>query len=146
MGLYDTFSTDSTKEVEGTWLDYGDFQVKIAYAGGANKKFSNLLEQKLKPLRRALEAGAVSNERSNAILAEVYAKTIVLDWQTVKDPKKPDEMVQGIEGPKGDIIEFNVDNVIMTFKNVPNLFTDIRQQAEAISNFKAEELEAESKN
>lgn len=146
MGLYDTFSTDTNKEVEGTWLDYGDFQVKIAYAGGANKKFTNMLELKLKPLRRALEAGAISNERSNAILAEVYAKTVVLDWQTVPDVEKPDEMVQGIEGPDGDMLDFTVDNVITTFKNLPNLFNDIRQQADSIANFKHEELQAEAKN
>ena len=146
MGLYDTFSTDATKEVEGTWLDYGDFQVKIAYAGGANKKFTNLLEAKLKPLRRALDTGAISNERSNALLAEVYAKTIVLDWQTCPDTNKPDKMVQGIEDELGEIVKFSHEQVVKTFKALPNLFVDIRHQAESISNFKQEQLGEEAKN
>ena len=33
---YDIFKTDATTETEGLVLDYGDFQIRIARAGGSS--------------------------------------------------------------------------------------------------------------
>ena len=37
--MFDQFETDPVLESEGIWIDYGAFRVKIARAGGANKKY-----------------------------------------------------------------------------------------------------------
>lgn len=143
MGLYDTFETDPTREQEGVFLDYGDFRIRIAHAGQGNSKYVKYMEKTLKPVRRAMEAGAMSNERSMAIMMDIYAKTIVLDWQT-KD--SAGDWKPGIEAKNGELLTFSPENVILTFKALPNLFLDIQQQATSIANFRREELEEESGN
>ncbi len=142
MGMYDIFETDEDLETTGIWLDYGDFRLKVASAGQGNKKYVRYAEKALKPIRRAMQAGAVSNERSLAIMSDIFAKTIVLDWQVKVD----DAWKSGIEGRDGDILPFNYDNVIATFSALPNLFMDIQEQAQSIANFRKAELEDDSGN
>lgn len=143
MGMYDTFETDSNLEKNGVWLDYGDFRILIASAGQGNKNYVRYAEKKLKPVRRTMEAGALSNERSMALMADIYAKTIVLDWQ-VRDEEG--EWKQGIEDKEGNIIAFNQENVEEAFHNLPRLFMDVQEQAQSLSNFRRAELEEETKN
>ena len=142
MGMYDIFETDEDLENAGIWLDYGDFRVKIASAGQGNKKYVKYAEKALKPIRRAMQAGAVSNERSMAIMSDIYAKTIVLDWQVKSDNGwKP-----GIEGRDGEVLPFNKEEVAKVFEALPNLFIDVQEQANAISNFRKAEIEEDSGN
>ena len=81
MGMYDTFETDPNMEQEGVFLDYGDFRVRIAHAGQGNSKYVRYAEKKLKPVRKAMEAGALGNERSMVLMIDIYAESIILDWQ-----------------------------------------------------------------
>jgi len=142
MGMYDVFETDEDLETSGIWLDYGDFRVRIASAGQGNKKYVKYAEKALKPVRKAMQAGALSNERSIAIMSDIYAKTIVLDWEVIEagKPKK------GIEQRDGKIGPFNYENVRQAFIDLPNLFIDIQEQANSIANFRKAELEEDSGN
>lgn len=142
MGMYDVFETDEDLETSGIWLDYGDFRVRIASAGQGNKKYVKYAEKALKPVRKAMQAGALSNERSIAIMSDIYAKTIVLDWETMDDGK----MKKGIEQRDGKIAPMNYDTVKQAFIDLPNLFIDIQEQANSIANFRKAELEEESGN
>lgn len=142
MGMYDVFETDEDLEISGIWLDYGDFRVRIASAGQGNKKYVKYAEKALKPVRKAMQAGALSNERSMAIMSDIYAKTIVLDWETMKDGK----LVKGIEARDGKVMPVNYENVRQVFIDLPNLFIDIQEQANSIANFRKAELEEDAKN
>lgn len=143
MGLYDTFETDENLETNGVIVDYGDFRIKIAAAGPANKNYALYAEKKLKPVRRALETGALSNDRSMAIMADIFSKTVILGWET----KVEDEWKSGIE-QKGttDLLPFNEENVMKTLISLPRLFTDIQTQAQSMENFRAAGVESDSKN
>lgn len=142
MGMYDIFETDEDLETTGVWIDYGDFRVKIASASQGNKKYVKYAETALKPVRRAMQAGALSNERSLSIMSDIYAKTIVLDWQVKTD----DGWKTGIEGRDGEILPFNQEELKKVFVALPNLFVDIQEQANSIANFRKAELEEEGKN
>ncbi len=143
MGMYDTFETDSNLEQNGVWLDYGDFRMLIASAGQGNKNYVRYAEKKLKPVRQAMNAGALSNERSMALMADIYSKTIVLNWEVRGEDG---EWSQGIEDKEGNIIAFNQENVEEAFHNLPRLFMDVQEQAQSLSNFRRAELEEETKN
>lgn len=143
MGMYDVFETDEDLETSGIWLDYGDFRVKIASAGQGNKKYVKYAEKALKPVRKAMQAGALSNERSISIMSDIYAKTIVLDWEVAGEDKK---LKKGIESREGEILPVNYENVRQAFIDLPNLFIDIQEQAASISNFRKAELEEDSGN
>jgi hypothetical protein len=142
MSMYGQFQTDTSLETQGLIIDYGSFRVTIARAGGANKRFSKTLESKTKPFKRAIQTDTMDNERGLEILREVYAEAIVLNWETKKD----NTFVQGIEAQDGSLLPFSKENIVATFKNLPDLFTDIQQQAEKSALFRKLLQEQDSKN
>ena len=148
MGMYDQFKTDTNLETSGVVIDYGDFRVTIARAGGSNKRFERTLEAKTKAFKRAIATETLSNEKSKAILREVYAEAVVLNWEVRKPGKKEGEETWeiGIEGPSGDTLPYTADNVIATFKALPDLFTDLMEQAQKVALFRSAVLEAEAGN
>lgn len=169
MSMYKQFQTDGELEKAGIDLDYGDFKVRIGRAGGSNTRFASILENKMKPVRRALQTDTLENSRAEALLHEAYAEGVVLEWAVAvvanKDgkPKEPLQLasiyrdknnkdaertvfIQGIESPEGDILPFNKENVIQTFKNLPDLFADIREQSGKIGLFRKEGQEKDAGN
>ena len=148
MGMYDQFETDTSLETQGIWIDYGDFRVLIARAGGSNKRYLSYTETKTKPFRRAIQAGTMTEERSRSLLYDIYAKTIILDWQISEGVDDEGNTIwkKGIHAKDGGILEVNVENVMQTFRNLPSLFQDLQQAAEGISLFRKEEMEADAKN
>lgn len=143
MSMYESFETDPVLENDGIWLNYGDFRVKIASVSQGNKAYVKEAERKFKPLRKAIQHDMVSNQRSQVLLIELYAETIVKAWE-VKNSK--DEWVSGIEGKNGDVLPFSKTNVIQTLQSLPALFLDIQEQASMTANYRKAELEEEAKN
>ena len=143
MGIYDTFETDLDLETNGVWIDYGDCRILIASAGQGNKKYVRYAEKKLKPVRRDLNSGAMGNARSQAIMADIYAVSIVLDWKTEVDGK----LEVGIESKEqADLLPFNQENVKQTLILLPRLFLDLQEQAGSLATFRKEDLENDTKN
>lgn len=83
IDLFSAFSTDTVKEEAGTLTslpDCGDTKWLIARAG--NKNYNRVLGNLYKRNRATLEAkGDEAEAKSNELLAEVYAKTILLGWE-----------------------------------------------------------------
>jgi hypothetical protein len=92
IDFFTTFATDKSKEKKGTFTtipDCGDTKFLVARAG--NSEYNRILSSLFKRNRAVLESkGEEANEKSDAILAEVYAKTILLGWQgTIMFQGKP---------------------------------------------------------
>lgn len=136
MNVNSFFGTDKDVETQGIELDYGDFWIKVARAGGANKKYNRVLEAVSKPYRRAIANGTLPNDKANEILKEVYAKAVVLDWGG-------DGMVD-VDGITP--LQFSAANCLALFNRLPDLFDDVKAQAESFVNFKIEDAEADAKN
>lgn len=134
MGMYDKFKTDPTTEKTGVVLNYGDFRVTVARSGGANKAYQRLLENKTRPYQRAMATGVMDNELALDIVKEVFAETVVLNWE-VKEGV--DSWIEGVESPDGEILPFNKENVMVVFKELPDLFSDIRAQSDNMQLFRA---------
>lgn len=164
MSMYKQFQTDTNLEREGVDLNYGEFIVRVARAGGGNKRFARVLEDKMKPVRRALQTETLDDTRSAALLHEAFAEGVVLKWsvrvvadakgkpvEPLKlagaDPEAPNSVfIEGIEGPNGEILPYNTANVVSTFKALPELFADIREQASKITLFRQAAQEADAGN
>jgi len=143
MSIYDQFKTSPELEQNGIVIDYGSFRVRVARAGGTNKRFQRLLEAKIKPYRRAMATDTMDNDRGMEILREVYAEAVVLDWETKVDGK----FEKGIDNPDGGkLLPFNAKNVLATFNNLPDLFTDIKEQSDKAALFRETAREEEGKN
>ncbi len=133
MNPYQLFETSKKHETDGIVLDYGDFKITVSRAGGANQKYNKLLAEKVKPYRRRFETGTMDNEMSDRLMAEVYAESVVIGWQNVRDRD-------------GQVIAFTRDACVKLFLDLPDLFRDVQEQAMRVANFRAQELEADSKN
>jgi len=140
--MYKEFLTNEKSEREGIILDYGDFRVTVARAGGANKDYAKILERKTRPHRRAIQTGNFTNEQAKALLREVSAEAVVRRWEVQQEGK----WVDGIEGPNGDLLPFSKENVLMTFNALPDLFEDIQEQSQKIALYKDDLLEQAAKN
>ncbi|QDP61608.1 MAG: hypothetical protein Tp138OMZ00d2C19078261_69 [Prokaryotic dsDNA virus sp.] len=148
MSMYDMFAADEHLEAEGVWVDYGDFRVLLARAGGANKKYTKYMETKSKPFRRAIQAGAMPEKRSRELLFDVYATTVIKDWEVNSGEAEDGSTVweRGIHMPDGSVGEYSKDNVMLTFRKLPDLFFDLQKQADGIAIFRKEEMEEDAKN
>lgn len=133
MGMYDTFATDSKSEKEGVIIDYGTFRVTLARAGGTNFAYTKALESKTRPMRQIIRADLATEEQLRAVLMEVYAETLILDWET----RVNGEWCRGIEGRNGEMLPFNKDVVLDTLKSLPDLFNALREQAESGALYRA---------
>jgi hypothetical protein len=125
---YSLFGTDKALEKEGIVLDYGPFQIRIARAGGANAKFARVMEVKLRPYRRALDAGTLDEEIAKRLIAEAYAEAVVLDWENVTDEN-------------GQSMDCTVPNIVKLFLDLPELFADVQSQATKAALFRKAEVE-----
>lgn len=133
MNAYDMYGADKQKEVDGITLDFGEFKIKIARAGGANLNFAKVMEEISRPYRRAMAQNVLDPKIGERILAEGYAKAIVKKWEGVKDAD-------------GNDLPFSVDNCIKLFTDLPDLFAAVREEAEKLANFKKAAKEDEAKN
>lgn len=139
MGLYSNYKTDENLETSGVILSYGEnskgkkIAIKVARAGGSNKAFQRVMAAKTRPYRRQIDQGTLSNETLEGLLREVYADTVILGWENVEDENEKE-------------LEFNRENVIKVFKDLPDLFTDVRAGASEAAAFRADILDAVVKN
>lgn len=140
---FDKFSTSSTLEIGGVWLNFGDFEIKCGRAGGANKRFAKVVEQYFEPHRQASAVGAMSEEDAAQGLANAYADAVIFGWRT----KQPDgSYVDTIGGPDGEPMEFNKANVVKLLTLLPDLFATLRSYATNWQNYKRSLLEQDAKN
>ena len=143
-GMYDSFRTDKEAEQKGIILDYGDFRITVARAGGSNKNYQKTLERLTRPVRRLIQTDNLDNEKSRDILKQAYATTIVIDWETKNGTG---EWVKGIEPKTGKkLLPVNKDNIKATFDDLPDLFDDVMEQAGKSTLFKVSLREEASKN
>jgi len=143
MSMYATFRTDAEAEKNGVYLDYGSFRIRVARAGGGNKRFAKVLEAKTKPYRRAIQTETMDHERAQDLLREVYAEAIVLGWET----KVAGEWRAGIEAPAGgDLLPVTKENVLATFRALPELFADVQDQSSKIALYRASTQDADAGN
>ena len=134
MSLYAMFGTDKNAESEGVGLDYGDGgRIKIARSGGSNSGYKQALSNLLKEHRHQINTGTLSDEVAERKQREIFARHVVMDFDTV-------------EGPDGEELPYTPDNATKLLADLPDLYADLREQAAKLSNFRAEAIEADAGN
>lgn len=146
-GPYELFKTDEELESSGVTLNYGTFKIVVARAGGGNKKYVRVLENKIRPYRRAIQAGTMDDATDRKVMAEVYAEAVILGWSKVEPGENgPKETPNVIPGRDGEDIPFTKANVVMVLTDLPDLFADIISQAQQVSTFRQDIDEVDAKN
>ena len=142
MSLYKDFKTSDKLEVEGVRFTNGTYAYTLARSGGANKKFQKLFERLSRPHRRQMDNGTLDAVVAERLMREVYAKTVVIKWETLKD----DEWVEGIELEDGSIVPATPDVLVEVFEDLPDAFSQIMEDAKSTSYFRLEGMEEDAGN
>jgi hypothetical protein len=147
MSLFKQFKTDSKVEREGILLDYGPnkdlpadadgnhpvIMIRIARAGGANEAYNKRIEALSKKHRRKIQNDAMEISELREMTQQAVADTVVLGWENVTDED-------------GNLMQFSRDNALKLFKQLPDLFNDIQEQAAKAQLFRVHVREDDLKN
>lgn len=126
--IFDLFATDQKSEVEGVVYNVTpEISFTLARAGGANMRYSKVLAARMRPYTRQITDESIDLDLVNDILIEVFAETVILGWKGITDAEDKE-------------ISFTVQNAIALFKQLPDLFTDVREYAGKMANYRAQEI------
>lgn len=132
--IFDLFETSADMEKSGVWLDFKDYgKIKIARAGGENFRYMKAFETAFRPHRKLIEMGAFPEDEARDLLIDVYASTVVLGWEGLKDKD-------------GSDIKYSKADCAALLKRVPALFAFVQEKAGNFSNFRDGDIEDEVKN
>lgn len=137
--MFNAYKLAATLVTGGTYMDMGDFRIKIAFAGEANPRYTKQISDMHKVKGRAIFSGTMSEDEQRKLFIEIYAKCIVLDWE-VKDGDNVDDDLnwkQGIPAEDGSLLPFTADNIIITLLALPMLFREIKSHAENTAYYRA---------
>lgn len=129
------YATSKTAEQDGVVQTYGDFWIKIARAGGSNKKYAKTMERKTEKYRRAIELNKLPDEKFLELFIEIYAEAVVLDWGG-----------EGMVDENGAPIPCTREKVIEVFTQYPDLFSAVSKDAQRLELFQQQDSEADSGN
>lgn len=125
----DNYITDPELETEGVWLKFpGDRKICIRRAGGANKRYLRLAQTAIKPFKRQIERGTMDPGETDRVMREVYAKSIVSDWE-------------GIDDENGAPVPCTVENIVAFFNAFPEIFAEVLEYAGEMATFAEREIE-----
>lgn len=147
MSLFKQFKTDSKIEKEGILLDYGPNKdlpaneageypvtlIRIARAGGANEAYNKRIEALSKKHRRQIQNDAMEVAQLRELTMHAVADTVILGWENVTDEDK-------------NPMPFSRDNALKLFKQLPDLFNDVQEQAAKAALFRTTIREDDLKN
>lgn len=136
---FDIFASNPKTEAEGVWQDFGSFRIRIARAGGGNRRFARVMEAKVKPYLRAVKTETLDPEIANRILLETYVQCVITGWEcnTAADGE-PDKWEPVVEVERGVFEPYSEDAVKKALIALPNMFDDIKAQAGGFATFKDE--------
>lgn len=139
MNLYAQFATDKNLEETGIRISYGadgDMTAPafiVARMGGRNRAYQAALMTKMKPYKRQLDAGTLAPEVSESILLDVFVSKILKGWENVTDRN-------------GQPLECTIENAKRLFTELPDLYSDLIDQAQKAETFRVAELDDVAKN
>lgn len=132
MDLKKKYGTDPALEQDGVDLHLGgDAYITVARAGGANARYEREVQRTLRPHARKMQAGTLSEDDAREMLQRVYAKTVVLGWRGVQ--------IDGADLP------FSEANCLRLFKDVPEVWSIVQDEATRLGNYQAQEVEDRGK-
>lgn len=137
--LYKTFKTNPDLEKAGILIQYGTnshgeaIAFRIARSGASNAAQMRLLDAKLKPYRRQIQADVMDNDVAKQIMLETFVSTVLLGWE-------------GVEDENDQPLPFTKDNAIKLFTDLPDLFQDLQEQSGKLALFRDEVRQADAGN
>lgn len=147
MSLRSTFKTDKTKETEGVDVEVSindhngePIVINISRMGTSNKKYTKRLEAIMQPHQAALNNDSMPNELAGKLIRKVFAETVLNGWSNL-----PKSELTGVETDT-EFLDFNIENALALFEELPELYTDWSDRAKKASSFRDAVRDAIAKN
>ena len=132
--LYAQYETSEEFEKKGVDLEVSEgVKFRVARSGGQNKKYQQILAKLMKPYQRQFEQGTLDNDKAGDIMQLAFIKGCLLGWEGVTD--RNDQPM-----------EFNEGNALKLFGDLPDLFSQLSDQAGKVSNYRVEDIEEAAGN
>jgi hypothetical protein len=109
------------------------FSIKIKRAGARNQEWKIAYNRIMKPHAEEITDGKLSEHENKKLLAEVWAKTVVVGWSNLRDGE-------------GNEVKFSKETCYELFCAFPDLLNEVISDSHLRSNFQHEEMEATAKN
>lgn len=84
MASIESIKTDSTKEINGVWVDYS-LGIRLKIARARNPQYQEVLRTLIEPLKKDIREEKTEIEDLAKVLLMVRARTILLDWENIED-------------------------------------------------------------
>lgn len=141
---FEMFETKDEFEIDGVWQDFGDFKVLLARSGGKNTAYLKMLSDEVKKLGKATFE-ALAEEEMIDIIRLAFCKTVIKDHEVKIDGVWKKGVYVKNEG-KVEIVPFQVDNMILCLKQLPEYFKQLQEWANDYKVFQDEVIEDQVKN
>lgn len=137
MSLRGTFKTNKDAEINGVEVAVGvndhngePIYINISRMGVANKKYTKRLEEVMAPHQAALQNDSMNNELAGKLLREVFVDTVLNGWRNL-----PKSELTGKDSDTAEL-EFNRDNALALFEELPEMYTDWADRAKKAASFR----------
>jgi len=137
---FDLFRTNQKAEQDGVKVDYDDFWFYVGRTGGGNKRYTRIITERLRPHRRAIQTETIQEDLARKLAMETFAEGCVFGWGS----KKHGEGV--MVGKDGEGIAYSTAAVVEMFNALPELFQDLKSQADSFANYRDGTKDADAKN
>ena len=129
--IRDLYGTDEALEVEGQWVNYGSFKLKIARMG--NRRYNEHWARLVKPYRAQIQENTLEEPIMIELMVDTMAATILVDWDEVE-----------LDGEK---LDYSIDNAkrILMIRDFRKLVFDTSGMAETYRQEDQKEAEKNSK-
>ena len=120
------FKTNSELEKDGVDFAIDDTtSFKIRRFSSQNPKVKAAMAAYYKPYAKQVEMGTLPPEKTNEITMKLFVDCCLVSWE-------------GILDETGKAIEFNKENALKLFKELPDLFETLWKHANSFENYKEE--------
>jgi hypothetical protein len=149
MSLFSQFATDRRAEVEGIDVTFdGVTKFRVSRMGRSNKRYQKMVEAETKVHRHAIQNETFPTELDEAITLKIFIACILLGWEKLRMPElfTPDEhCVPADDG--GSYLPCTPENAARLFgkDGLPELYIALKEQAQKMANFRAEDIAEDSK-
>lgn len=124
LDIFAQFATDENAESSGVWREIGGgAELLIARLG--NRQYGKLLNKVFEANKKVLDLGDdVADKKSDELMVEVLAKTVLLGWKNVSF--------------KGEVLEYSVEKAKMLL-SIKDFRRQVTQLADEMDAYRAKE-------
>ena len=133
LDLEKEFGTDKTLEEEGVWVYPSARNPKLGFLirrmSQSNREWAARAGASYRKNRRRIEGGQLNDPKILEDAYRIFCATILVRWN--------EELV----GKDGKPIEYSIANGVALFKQFPDLYTRLSDEAQEISTFQQDDIE-----